>query len=89
MSQYQSVMSGPSTAANRALSPDDNYYKTREQFDFPAFVKFLIKLGIKILPQIESKSQAVLVTVEKYIVTLLNHSKTDSSVKNSRLNKMI
>ena len=52
-------------------------------------MKFLIKLGLKCLPQVDDKPQAVLVTVEKFIIPLLTNIKDDRSVQNTKLNKLI
>ena len=60
-----------------------------DKFDFVCFVKFLIKLGIKCLPNTESKTLAVLLTVEKFILPLLNKHNDLRSKQNNNLIKLI
>ena len=44
----------------------------RDKFDFPCFVAFLIKLGPRVFPKMKDMKQAVLHTVEQFILPLLS-----------------
>jgi hypothetical protein len=88
----QSIITGPQASIlgkGRALSPNYNANRTRDHFDFSAFVKFLIKIRIKCLPQVQDKPEAVLMVVEKYILPLQQNLKDDRAIQNSKLNKLI
>ncbi len=82
-----------SVIGGNALSPPQKQISVHvpkaDKFDFTCFIKFLIKLGIKCFPGIDSKSQAVLFTVEKFILPLLNSHKDERTHQTTLLTKLI
>jgi hypothetical protein len=60
-----------------------------DKFDFTCFIKFIIKLGIKCFPGIEQKTQGVILTVEKFILPLLNSHRDQRTQQSTLLSKLI
>lgn len=57
---------------------------TKDKFDFPCFIAFLIKLGPRIFPDLaQTPKAAVLLTVEQFILPLSMKQNDGRSIQNS------
>lgn len=74
MGMSSGMRPGDRSGSRSARSP------TRDKFDFPCFVAFLIKLGPKVFPKVDDMKQAVLHTVEQFILPLLHKQKDGRSI---------
>ena len=63
---------------------------TKDKFDFPCFIAFLIKLGPRIFPDLaQTAKAAVLLTVEQFILPLSGRKSDGRSIQNSQVSKLV
>ncbi len=77
---------GSLLSPTRATSPE---ILRKERFDFSCFIMFWIKIGQKCYPDLGDKSQAVLLTIEQFVLPLLNQVSKNRQIQNTRLTKLI
>ena len=92
-SEYsQSAMGVASTHrfAGERSGSRDQMSPTRDKFDFPCFIAFLIKLGPKVYPKLsENPKSAVLLLVEQFVLSLLGRQNDGRSIQNTQVSRLV